>query len=74
MSYITFSSILAGVLGIVLGFLIRIILGRFSLLNLDKKLKKVQEEAIVEIENEKNELFHMQKLKCLKRRTSRIGK
>ncbi|WP_421622698.1 ribonuclease Y [Borrelia sp. MN22-0132] len=68
MSYITFSSILVGVLGIVLGFLIRIILGRFSLLNLDKKLKKVQEEAIVEIENEKKRVISYAKAQMLKER------
>ncbi|UPA17987.1 ribonuclease Y [Borrelia puertoricensis] len=66
MSYITFSSILVGVLGIVLGFLIRIILGRFSLLNLDKKLKKVQEEVIVEIENEKKRVISYAKAQMLK--------
>lgn len=66
MSYITFSSILAGILGIILGFLIRIILGRFSLLNLDKKLKKVKEEAIVEIENEKKRIISHAKAQMLK--------
>ncbi|ASQ29276.1 ribonuclease Y [Borrelia miyamotoi] len=66
MSYITFSSILAGVIGVVLGFVIRIILGRFSLLNLDKKLKRVQEEAILEIENERKRIISHTKAQMLK--------
>ncbi|AYE36372.1 ribonuclease Y [Borrelia turcica IST7] len=66
MLYITFSSILAVVIGIILGFAIRIILGRFSLLNLDKKLEKKKEEAILEIENEKKQIISNAKAQLLK--------
>ncbi|AWG42877.1 ribonuclease Y [Candidatus Borreliella tachyglossi] len=63
MLYIISSSILAGV---ILGFAIRIILSRFSLLNLDKKLKKVKEEAVLEIENEKKQIISNAKAQMLK--------
>ncbi|QMU99275.1 ribonuclease Y [Borrelia sp. A-FGy1] len=66
MLYITFSSILAFIIGVILGFAIRIILGRFSLLNLDKKLEKKKEEAILDIENEKKQIISNTKAQLLK--------
>ena len=66
MLYITFSSILAVVIGVVLGFAIRIVLDRISLLNLGKKLEKIKEEAILEIGNEKKQIISNAKAQMLK--------
>ncbi|UER67672.1 ribonuclease Y [Borrelia sp. BU AG58] len=66
MLYITFSSILAVVIGVILGFTIRIVLGRFSLLNLGKKLEKIKEEAILEIDDEKKQIISTAKAQMLK--------
>ncbi|OJH15202.1 ribonuclease Y [Borreliella bissettiae] len=63
MIYIIFSSIFAG---FILGFLIRVFLGRLSLLDLEKNLKKVRVESQLEIENERRQIIANAKSQMLK--------
>ncbi|WKC86329.1 ribonuclease Y [Borreliella lanei] len=63
MIYIIFSSIFAG---FILGFLVRVFLGRLSLLNLEKNLKKVRVESQLEIENERRQIIANAKSQMLK--------
>ncbi|ABH01775.1 conserved hypothetical protein [Borreliella afzelii PKo] len=61
--YIIFSSIFAG---FILGFLIRVFLGRLSLLDLEKNLTKVRVESQLEIENERRQIIANAKSQMLK--------
>ncbi|EOA80304.1 ribonuclease Y [Borreliella burgdorferi] len=63
MIYIIFSSIFAG---FILGFLVRVFLGRLSLLDLEKNLKKVRVESQLEIENERRQIIANAKSQMLK--------
>ncbi|WNY64132.1 ribonuclease Y [Borreliella americana] len=63
MIYIIFSSIFAG---FILGFLVRVFLGRLSLLNLEKNLKKLRVESQLEIENERRQIIANAKSQMLK--------
>ncbi|AEL69728.1 ribonuclease Y [Borreliella afzelii] len=63
MMYIIFSSIFAG---FILGFLIRVFLGRLSLLDLEKNLTKVRVESQLEIENERRQIIANAKSQMLK--------
>ncbi|WPM05825.1 ribonuclease Y [Borreliella sinica] len=63
MIYIIFSSIFAG---FILGFLLRVFLGRLSLLDLEKNLKKVRVESQLEIENERRQVIANAKSQMLK--------
>ncbi|AJA90313.1 ribonuclease Y [Borreliella chilensis] len=63
MIYIIFSSIFAG---FILGFLVRVFLGRLSLLDLEKNLTKVKEESQLEIENERRQIIANAKSQMLK--------
>ncbi|WP_151060148.1 ribonuclease Y [Borreliella turdi] len=63
MIYIIFSSIFAG---FILGFLVRVFLGRLSLLNLEKNLTKVRVESQLEIENERRQIIANAKSQMLK--------
>ncbi len=63
MIYIVFSSIFAG---FILGFLVRVFLGRLSLLDLEKNLKKVRVESQLEIENERRQIIANAKSQMLK--------
>ncbi len=66
MIYIIFSSIFAG---FILGFLVRVFLGRLSLLDLEKNLKKVRVESQLEIENERRQIIANAKSQMLKEKT-----
>nr|WP_267916208.1 ribonuclease Y [Borreliella garinii] len=63
MTYIIFSSIFAG---FILGFLVRVFLGRLSLLDLEKNLTKVRVESQLEIENERKQIIANAKSQMLK--------
>ncbi|SCW28502.1 ribonuclease Y [Borreliella japonica] len=63
MMYIIFSSIFAG---FILGFLLRVFLGRLSLLDLEKNLTKVRVESQLEIENERRQIIANAKSQMLK--------
>ncbi|WKC81723.1 ribonuclease Y [Borreliella tanukii] len=63
MIYIIFSSIFAG---FILGFLVRVFLGRLSLLDLEKNLTKVRVESQLEIENERKQIIANAKSQMLK--------
>ncbi|KEO62458.1 ribonuclease Y [Borreliella garinii] len=63
MAYIIFSSIFAG---FILGFLVRVFLGRLSLLDLEKNLTKVRVESQLEIENERKQIIANAKSQMLK--------
>ncbi|WKD00838.1 ribonuclease Y [Borreliella americana] len=63
MIYIIFSSIFAG---FILGFLVRVFLGRLSLLDLEKNLKKLRVESQLEIENERRQIIANAKSQMLK--------
>ncbi|WKC85413.1 ribonuclease Y [Borreliella lusitaniae] len=63
MIYIIFSSIFAG---FILGFLVRVFLGRLSLLDLEKNLTKVRVESKLEIENERKQIIANAKSQMLK--------
>ncbi|WP_210365365.1 ribonuclease Y [Borreliella valaisiana] len=63
MVYIIFSSIFAG---FILGFLVRVFLGRLSLLDLEKNLTKVRVESQLEIENERRQIIANAKSQMLK--------
>ncbi|MCD2371375.1 ribonuclease Y [Borreliella burgdorferi] len=63
MIYIIFSSIFAC---FILGFLVRVFLGRLSLLDLEKNLKKVRVESQLEIENERRQIIANAKSQMLK--------
>ncbi|EEF84255.1 ribonuclease Y [Borreliella spielmanii] len=63
MIYIIFSSIFAG---FILGFLVRVFLGRLSLLDLEKKLTKIRVESQLEIENERRQIIANTKSQMLK--------
>nr|WP_267509207.1 ribonuclease Y [Borreliella garinii] len=63
MTYIIFSSIFAG---FILGFLVRVFLGRLSLLDLEKNLTKVRVESQLEIENERKQIIASAKSQMLK--------
>ncbi|AIJ29859.1 ribonuclease Y [Borreliella valaisiana] len=63
MIYIIFSSIFAG---FILGFLVRVFLGRLSLLDLEKNLTKVRVESQLEIENERRQIIANAKSQMLK--------
>ncbi|MBB6042495.1 ribonuclease Y [Borreliella yangtzensis] len=63
MIYIIFSSIFAG---FILGFLIRVFLGRLSLLDLEKNLTKIRVESQLEIENERRQIIANAKSQMLK--------
>ncbi|MBB6212624.1 ribonuclease Y [Borreliella californiensis] len=63
MIYIIFSSIFAG---FILGFLVRVFLGRLSLLDLEKNLTKVRVESQLEIENERRQVIANAKSQMLK--------
>ncbi|WNY66852.1 ribonuclease Y [Borreliella lusitaniae] len=63
MIYIIFSSIFAG---FILGFLLRVFLGRLSLLDLEKNLTKVRVESKLEIENERKQIIANAKSQMLK--------
>lgn len=63
MTYIIFSSIFAG---FILGFLVRVFLGRLSLLDLEKNLTKVRVESQLEIENERKQVIANAKSQMLK--------
>ncbi|QFI14619.1 ribonuclease Y [Borrelia sp. CA_690] len=63
MIYIIFSSIFAG---FILGFLVKVFLGRLSLLDLEKNLTKVRVESKLEIENERRQIIANAKSQMLK--------
>ncbi|WKC75306.1 ribonuclease Y [Borreliella yangtzensis] len=63
MIYIIFSSIFAG---FILGFLIRVFLGRLSLLDLEKNLTEIRVESQLEIENERRQIIANAKSQMLK--------